>query len=553
MTETTDTNPIYPELDFELDSQSGVLTASFREAKGKAKIDHDYLIEQVVNAGFGDLFFRDEAIQNFLFKASNEDAGEADIAEKRDAEISISVADDHMKAYATTTQAYGGATLTADDVVRALKNKGVIEQAMDMDAIQKLITLPFTNKMQVATGKQSVIGKNGYFKWLLEKEETSVHFVGNDEGIVDFRAGKKYLVVDQGASVLKYVPAEKGSDGYDIRGHTLNGADGKDIKAERNWEGIEQAYHDPNIYVAKYKGHPVNLNPGARIDKSLQFKAIDLKTGHVKFDGSLEINGDILPGMKVQATGDIFIRGTIESALVESGANIYIAGGILGNEQETKDDVVLPEHFECYIRAKGDVHARFVSSVQIYAGHDIHLREYSMHSELYAGNGLFLGQEGGKGILIGGQAIVGKTAVVNQLGNGTYVITQLQIGLSDTLDRHFQYLKDEKHELQSQAQTHIEALQTLKTNHPDVESLDQETLQRVFEIKATINRLKHRAHELNFKIHCYTAMDTPGKYSVSSRKAYPNVNIGIMNLVRKLEHEHNHLSLESDGQAIVDN
>ena len=551
MTETNDTEPTYPELSFELDSKSGILTARFTAAQGKTGLDHDYLIGKMADAGYSDLFMREEAIHYLVQKASREDSGEVEIAEKRDADILITVSDDHMSAFANTGRAYGGKALTREDVSKALMTKGVAEEAFNHAAIERLLSLPSVNKMLVASGKHPVAGKNGRFIWLLKKEETQVHF-DNQEGLIDYRAGRTYLVVDQGTPVLRYVPAENGTPGFDIRGHKISATDGKDIKAEKKWEGIERAYHDPNIFVAQYKGHPVNLNPGARIDKSLQFKSVDLKTGHVNFDGSLEISGDIQPGMKVQATGDIFIRGTVESALVESEANIYISGGILGNEQDAEEDVVLPEHFECYIRARCDVHARYVSSSQIYAGHDIHLREYSMHSELYAGNELMLGQEGGKGILLGGQAIVGMAITANQLGNGTYAATQLQVGLSDALYQHYQRMKDAKHELQFKAQTQIDSLQALKKANRDATNLDQDTLKQVYDIKAKINRFKHRAHELNFKLHCFMEMDKPGRRKVSSRKAYPNVQIYIENASRKLENEHNHLALEGEGKTIID-
>lgn len=95
--------------------------------------------------------------------------------------------------------------------------------------------------------------------------------------------------------------------------------------------GTEISAADPNLLIASVSGHPILFSDGARVDQTLKFKEVGLNTGHITFDGSLEISGDVRTDIKIDVTGDVFVKGVVERATIKAGHNIHIAGGALGD------------------------------------------------------------------------------------------------------------------------------------------------------------------------------------------------------------------------------
>src|SRR5690606_22320245 len=125
------------------------------------------------------------------------------------------------------------------------------------------------------------------------------------------------------------------------------------------------------------------ISQGVRVDPTLRVENVDLNTGNIDFDGSLEVSGDVTSGFVVQATGDIFIRGTVEKARVEARKNLVVTGGVIGEDLGRDDDnnLILRTH----LKAGGTLSAKFVSLAELAAGEDIQVREYVMQSHLRAG------------------------------------------------------------------------------------------------------------------------------------------------------------------------
>ena len=62
----------------------------------------------------------------------------------------------------------------------------------------------------------------------------------------------------------------------------------------------------------------MQVNPVVEVD------AVDLTTGNINFEGSLQVRGDISATMEVRVTGDVVVNGTMEAALVEAGGNVTV-------------------------------------------------------------------------------------------------------------------------------------------------------------------------------------------------------------------------------------
>ncbi|MFM9587410.1 FapA family protein, partial [Streptomyces caniscabiei] len=82
-----------------------------------------------------------------------------------------------------------------------------------------------------------------------------------------------------------------------------------------------------------------------RVDDVLCFDNVDIGTGHVDFDGSVIISGDIKDGMRVRASGDVTVLGFVESGNIESDSAVTVLLGAIGRKREEGDE------FTCKIKA----------------------------------------------------------------------------------------------------------------------------------------------------------------------------------------------------------
>src|SRR5690606_5037938 len=168
-------------------------------------------------------------------------------------------------------------------------------------------------------------------------------------------------------------------------------------------------------------------------------KNVNLATGNIAFDGSIEVAGDVASGLNVQATGDIFIRGMVEKANISAHRNLIIKGGVMGDDlgRDRDNQLILRTR----LRAGGTISAKFISLTEVIAGQDIAVREYVMQSYLRTQGAILIGQEGGKGSLIGGRAQAGSRLVVNILGSDAYVFTEVRVGKVNSKRRWMENLK----------------------------------------------------------------------------------------------------------------
>ena len=145
---------------------------------------------------------------------------------------------------------------------------------------------------------------------------------------------------------------------------------------------------------------------------------VDYSTGNLSMDGVLDIKGWIRSGFKVNATGEIHVGEGVEDAKVESGANIYIKGGIIGTGEGN-------------VRAGGNLTVRFLENAVVNADGDIFVQDDIVRSHI-AANGSIIAT-GTKGRIRGGSAFAGKVIEMYEIGSPAGVITNVTVGVASKL------------------------------------------------------------------------------------------------------------------------
>ncbi len=137
--------------------------------------------------------------------------------------------------------------------------------------------------------------------------------------------------VRQGEPIVRRLPPTPGVDGVDVLGAVSPAVPGQPVEWQAA-EGVMISPNDADLLLAARDGMPRILEAGATVDEVYAVNKVDLSTGHVQFRGSVIVNGDVTESMKVVAGGNVFIKGTMEGALIESGGDVSIGGSVIGHQ-----------------------------------------------------------------------------------------------------------------------------------------------------------------------------------------------------------------------------
>ena len=394
-------------------------------------------------------FYIFEHASGDLKKRYNEatEAFTLDIGERRDGSFNISLSPDRMCATLTLSPPYGGIPVSSDRIFESLSAMHIVS-GLYPDRIEAAIASgKEVDSLVIAEGRPPVHGENAQMLSLIpetrepepeesaevevaeESEEPEGSGEAEDEDeVVDYRNISDIASVKAGTPVMRRMPPTCGVPGEDVTGEPLAADDGLDLGFADNLSGVFVDPDDPDLLVAEIGGMPVLVSNGVMIEPLIKVKHVDLSTGNLRFDGSVEVEGDVKEGMELNVAGDVSVKGVVEAATIQCGGNITVMGGVIGHGHEAALGDHLPEH--AVIKAQGNVSALFVENAIIESAADIEIKELAMKSELTASGQIVIGVEGArKGHLIGGVCRAGKKVKAIIAGSRASVQTRIEAGV----------------------------------------------------------------------------------------------------------------------------
>jgi uncharacterized protein (DUF342 family) len=377
--------------------------------------------------------------------------------------------------------------------------------------------------MCIASAILPTQGKDAVYIPLVESETITPPDV-DDHGVANLANTHQFLVVDINTPLMKRVPPTEGKPGMDVTGKEMKPAPGKDAGFATNLTGIAISPEDPNLLIAAIKGHPVGLKNGVNVDPTLHVDNVDVNTGNITFDGSLEVKGEVAAGMTIDVTGDVCIQGCVERAAIKAGHSIKVAGGIWGGEETERPG---EESIEYHIKAGSDIKAKFVHLSALAAENDIVVNEYISHSYVKSGNQLLVGQDTGKGIVFGGECEALHRVAMNQLGNNAHIPTHVTAGKLSELTKVYHNLENEL-ATRSQEITQLENI-LQKTQQGDPVALGKMPLDKTQKIQntiVTINEKMKRTQDLLHALEPELELQKNAAIEVT-RTIYPNAVMTI--------------------------
>ncbi|MFT4853708.1 MAG: hypothetical protein ACI96P_000658 [Candidatus Azotimanducaceae bacterium] len=358
-----------------------------------------------------------------------------DAPEQQNATLTLSTSVDKMRVLANVTAACaGGSALEKTQLLDALLAFGVPQSRLMNQDLQQLLSGEAAEGICVARGLRPTNGVNACFISLIDGDKLHQP-LPDSQGVIDYFDTKTYLSVAPDTPLMRRLPPTLGITGINVLGETIEAVPGKYL-AFKKCKGSCVSPDDSDLLISAIAGHPVFEALGVCVDNTLVLPCADLDSGNIDFVGSVSIKGDVKPRVEIKATGDIFVKGTVENASLSAGGQIVIGGGVVGEALSDRRAVPAITSRLC---AGGDIHALFLQQVKATAGQAILLQRYALHCHLYATTTLVVGERGGEGIILGGWAEAGTSLQANVIGSNAYIETHVSVGrVSDLIAQQLQ-------------------------------------------------------------------------------------------------------------------
>jgi len=403
----------------ELDGQ---LVARCSAADVRPPLDLDTLRQGIEQAGFGGWLLQTDAMVS-LVKRWHGEAGEFELTlgRREDAGYTIEVAPDAGCAWVNLTPAHGGAPLSPAVLSQALADAGVVH-GVDMAALQLACDSGSAARVVAAKATAPQKGEDTRFELLVADTRDRTPKV-DEHGLIDYHELGDIPNVKPGQALMRRHPPTPGVEGRNVRGEPVPAVAGHDEAFAAELVGACIADDDPNLLRSQRSGQPVHTHNTVMVEQVLHLKSVSISTGNINFDGTVEVDGDVQPGMKVHATGDIVVKGLVEGGQLDAGGSIRVTGGVIAHAT---------------VRAAQAASARFVENSSMHAGTTIAIADMAVHSDLQALNEVLVGtQSAQRGRLVGGVARAMMRVRTPQLGAAAGGLTKVQVGINPALEnRH---------------------------------------------------------------------------------------------------------------------
>lgn len=451
-------------------------------------------------------------------------------AEEPYARLIVEMTRDRMKATIKYDTRDGARLPTKEMVLEALHAAGVV-YGINAESIE--IGIRSLTPFVAAEGLLPVAGENAYIDRKFNLGVQGKPII-DENGKADYKDLNLFVLAKENQTLAIRIPQTKGTPGKNILGEVVPAQNGRPCPMP---EGRNTKVVGEHRLIATVNGQIVDKGAHISVDPRLEIKGgVGVQTGDIEFDGTIQIKGDVEQGFTVKATGDIDIKGSVNGSLVQ-GRNVYISGGITGADRAK----VFAEH---------DIRTAFAENAVIEAGNDIFISDIALHSQLRAGKRIIMEDKHGQ--ITGGHAVAGEMVSVKVIGNSSFVVTKVSVGVDPNLQKEYQALRKSYKESKKRL-THI--TQTLNTlSKIDINKLPKSRVESInaltrsqFPLAGQIKRDEKRILEIETQL---TNMKN-GKIRVSGT-IYPGTRLSVNNVLKSIQSEYKHCSIFLNDEGDVD-
>ena len=138
---------------------------------------------------------------------------------------------------------------------------------------------------------------------------------------------------------------------------------------------------------------------------------VDITTGNISHTGAVVVNRDVLNGAKIEADGNIEVRGIIENAEIRTKCDLTVHGGI----RQSEDYKIVVE---------GGIQAKYIDGGDIQAKKDIVVEKEIINCNIKTLGAVIIP----RGNIVGGEIVALRGIYAGYTGSKTYTPTVLAAG-----------------------------------------------------------------------------------------------------------------------------
>ena len=319
--------------------------------------------------------------------------------------INISLSPDEMEAYLQIDKKNVPGRI---NIIIALTDKG-IKNGIDFEMVDAVSKGEIDqSSVIIAKGTPCIDGKDGWYEFYFQtKSDNYEELLEQDK--IKFSQIEWFETVNKDQQLAYYHKSIPGKDGTTVTGKKVYAKRCKELPL-LSGTGIKKQ-KDNVTYIANQNGVIMLDGYTLKVTPLLKLKEVAAST-EINFTGNIIIEGNVKSGAKIHATEDVLIKGTVESAQINTEGNLILQKEFIGYKDAT-------------IRAKKNVFGPDFELVEIYASQKIIGNKFK-NCILYAqGQVKTVGQDG---MITGGSTCAENGIKTVRLGTQERIPTFIKIG-----------------------------------------------------------------------------------------------------------------------------
>jgi len=281
--------------------------------------------------------------------------------------IKLQVSRDFMSAFISKTDHFNEDILVME-IKEALFEKDIVSGLVVDEMIDGFIkSSGFKIKsFRIASGIRPIQGQDAKLEFFFNTDHLKAGGL-DEEGNIDFKERGEIPHVEEGTVLAEKTPMAVSKQGQNIHGDEVETLPGEDIPL-RFGKGAKLSEDGLKI-LAEVRGYPKYSLSGV-IFVHTEYTTggdVDYETGHIDYDGNVNIKGCIKSGFKVRGNDVKAIE--LDGGIVEADGDVIVAGGI--NEGK--------------IYSRGNVFAKFIHNSEIFCMGNIQVGKEIVDSSLESG------------------------------------------------------------------------------------------------------------------------------------------------------------------------
>lgn len=336
----------------------------------------------------------------------------------------LDIAEDGM--YATVRfipPAENGQRLTFDDFLRDLRLRNIVF-GIQVGELQDHFQSEgiYCTDIVLAKGREPEPGVDARIEYYFNTETHRRPMVCED-GSVDYFTLTIINQCKKGDALARIIPEVPGIDGSDIFGKRIKAKEPRRVTLKFG-QNIGLSEDKRTIYTL-VDGHVTLLEDKVFVSDVYEVKDVDVSTGNLDYQGSIQIDGNVTANFEVKAGGNVIIEGLVEGARIIAGGSITIGKGMNGAGGGM-------------LKAGGDVLVKFLENARVVAGGYVHSGAI-LHSRVSAGTEVIV--EGRRGLIVGGYVQAAKKIEAKSIGACMGATTILEVGVNPLIKTQFTRLQ----------------------------------------------------------------------------------------------------------------